>query len=357
MNPLVERWVRQQIRALSVYHVPDPGNLIKLDAMENPYGWPQSLVQEWLQCLREVALNRYPDPEARAVKQRLHEVMAVPEGQDILLGNGSDELIQIIAMAVAAPDRVVLAPEPSFVMYRMISAFVGMRYVGVSLLAEDFRLDMAALKKAIAQHTPAVVFLAYPNNPTGNLWPRAQLEEIIALAPGIVVIDEAYAPFASRSFMGDLGRYDNLLVMRTVSKMGLAGLRLGLLCGPTDWLSEFNKIRLPYNINVLTQASAEFALGHRETFEAQAQRIREDRQSLYDRLNGLPGIKAFRSEANFILFRTPEGRADELFESLKRQGVLIKKLSGHALLDDCLRVTVGTPEENEQFLQALSKAL
>lgn len=357
MTFLVERWVKPQIRALSAYQVPDPGNLIKLDAMENPYGWPHSMVEEWLQCLRHVALNRYPNPEAPAVKQPLREVMGIPEGQDILLGNGSDELIQIIAMAVAAPDRVVLAPEPSFVMYRMISTFVGMRYVGVPLLAEDFQLDMEAMRAAVAQYAPAVTFLAYPNNPTGNLWSREQLEEIIDMAPGIVVIDEAYAPFASGSFVRDLGRFDNLLVMRTVSKMGLAGLRLGLLCGPTEWLSEFNKVRLPYNINVLTQASAEFALDHHEVFEVQAQHIREDRRLLYEKLNDFPDIRAYPSEANFILFRTLDGCADELFESLIHQGVLVKKLSGHPLLEDCLRVTVGKPEENEQFLQALSKAL
>ena len=357
MNSLIERLVRPQIRALSVYHVPDPGNLIKLDAMENPYHWPQSMIEEWLECLRELGLNRYPDPEARRVKRQLREVMAIPEGQDVMLGNGSDELIQIIAMTVAAADRVVLAPEPSFVMYRMIAAFAGMRYTGVPLLRDDFELDMTAMKAAIAQHAPAIVFLAYPNNPTGNLWRREQLEEIIALAPGLVVMDEAYAPFASSSFMDTLGRHENLLVMRTVSKMGLAGLRLGLLIGGADWLAELNKVRLPYNINVLTQASAEFALGHREMFEEQAARIREDRQLLFDRLNALAGIQAFPSEANFILLRTPEGRADELFESVKRQGVLIKKLSGHSLLKNCLRVTVGKPEENEKFLQALSKAL
>ena len=357
MNSLIERWVRPQIRDLSVYHVPDPGNLIKLDAMENPYGWPQSMIDQWLKCLRKLSLNRYPDPEARRVKQQLREVMAVPEGQDVMLGNGSDELIQIIIMTVAETDRVVLAPEPSFVMYRMISAFTGMRYVGVPLLANDFELDIMAMKEAMAQYSPAIVFLAYPNNPTGNLWRRDQLDEIIALAPGLVVMDEAYAPFASQSFMESLGQHENLLVMRTLSKMGLAGLRLGLLSGSVDWLAELNKVRLPYNINVLTQASTEFALGQREVFDQQAQRIREDRQVLYDRLNTLPGIKAFPSEANFILFRTPKGRANEIFESVKRQGILVKKLSGHALLEDCLRVTVGKADENKRFVQALKKAL
>jgi histidinol-phosphate aminotransferase len=325
--------------------------------MENPYTWPQALVDEWLLCLREVGLNRYPDPQASLVKRQLREVMGIPETQDIILGNGSDELIQIITMAVAEADRVVLAPEPSFVMYRLIATLTGMRFIGVPLQTPGFGLDMQAMKQGIERYQPAVVFLAYPNNPTGNLWPRKEVEEILSLAPGLVVVDEAYAPFASDSFIDSAGRYDNLVVMRTVSKMGLAGLRLGLVTGSADWLTHFNKVRLPYNINVLTQVTVEFALRHRGLFDEQAARIRQDRQLMFERLNTLPGIEPFPSEANFILFRTPASRADEIFEEIKRQGVLIKNLSGQDMLGDCLRVTVGKPEENELFLRALGRAL
>lgn len=353
----ITRWIRPEIRALSAYHVPDPGDCIKLDAMENPYTWPQAMVEAWLETLREVSLNRYPDPGARRLNDQLRSCMRVPAGQEILLGNGSDELIQMIALAVAQPGRVVLAPEPSFVMYRMIATLVGMDYVGVPLDA-TFQLDMDAMRVAVETHQPAVIFLAYPNNPTGNLFRAADIEAILDIAPGLVVVDEAYAPFTDASFLDRLGRYDNLLVLRTVSKMGLAGLRLGLLIGGPEWLGEIDKTRLPYNINVLTQASGEFALRHVEVLEEQARRIRADRAALLAALGDLPGLEVYPSDANFILFRVPAGRGQALFEALKTNGVLIKNLSGAGgVLTDCLRVTVGKPEENEAFLRALRAAL
>jgi histidinol-phosphate aminotransferase len=354
----VARWVRPEIRALAPYHVPDAGGLIKLDAMENPYPWPAWLVEEWLATLREVSLNRYPDPAARALKTRLREAMGVPSGMDVLLGNGSDELIQMIALTVAVPGRVVLAPEPSFVMYRMIATLAGMEYRGVALRDGDFGLDMPVMREAIARHTPVVVFLAYPNNPTGNLFDRSDVLEIVATSPGLVVLDEAYTAFAEDSFMAALGAYDNLLVLRTVSKIGLAGLRLGLLAGPRAWLDEIEKTRLPYNINVLTQASAQFALGHGAVFDEQTRRIREDREALSAALRTLPGLQVYDSRANFVLVRTPAGRAGAVFRSLKGHGVLVKNLSGAgAALSDCLRITVGTPQENEACLAALRASL
>ncbi|MFN2339195.1 MAG: histidinol-phosphate transaminase [Gammaproteobacteria bacterium] len=353
----ITRWIRPEIRALSAYHVPDPGDCIKLDAMENPYTWPEWLIEAWLETLREVSLNRYPDPGARQLKERLRACMQVPADMEILLGNGSDELIQMIALAVARPGRVVLAPEPSFVMYRMIATLVGMDYVGVPLDGE-FQLDMAAMGTAIETHQPAVIFLAYPNNPTGNLFRADDIEAILKTAPGLVVVDEAYAPFTDASFLARLRHYDNLLVLRTVSKMGLAGLRLGLLIGAPGWLGEIDKTRLPYNINVLTQASGEFALRHVEVLEEQARMIRTDRAALLAALEELPGLEVFPSDANFILFRVPAGRGQELFDALKERRVLIKNLSGAGgVLADCLRVTVGKPEENEAFLRALRAAL
>lgn len=355
----VNKWIRPEIRALSAYHVPDASDFIKLDAMENPYRWPEDKVEEWQAILRDVELNRYPDPSPAKLKSILGEAMGVPANMEVLLGNGSDELIQMIAMAVAQPGRKIMAPEPSFVMYRMIATFTGMDYLGVPL-NDDFSLDLNAMLAAIEQHQPAVIFLAYPNNPTGNLFERKAVTQIIEAAPGLVVVDEAYHAFADDSFMGDLGagneKHDNLLVMRTVSKMGLAGLRLGLLAGPGAWLSEFDKVRLPYNINVLTQKSAEFALDNREMLDQQTRQICTDREALMQSMQEMQGIEAFPSKANFILFRVTN--ADEVFRSLKAQGVLIKNLSrSGGSLQDCLRVTVGTAEENTAFLNALDSAL
>ncbi len=353
----VERWVRSEIRALAAYHVPDPGDLIKLDAMENPYRWPPEMVEAWLAVLRDTPVNRYPDSAAVEVKAALREAMPIPADADILLGNGSDELIQMIALAVAGEGRTVLAPEPSFVMYRMIGLFTGMDYVGVPLRGDDFALDMPAMLAAIEKHQPAVLFLAYPNNPTGNLWPESELRRLIEACPGLVVVDEAYAPFAGASLLAAVAEYPNLVVMRTVSKMGLAGLRLGLLVGATEWLSEFDKVRLPYNINVLTQVSARFALQHREVFDAQSEAICRERERLFTALQGMAGIAVYPSRANFLLFRVASGQAGRVFASLREQGVLIKNLhAASAQLSDCLRVTVGTPEENRRFLDALAIA-
>lgn len=355
---LAERWVRPEIQALTAYQVPDASGLVKLDAMENPYPWPEELRREWTALLAGTDVNRYPEPRAPALAEALRAAMGVPEGMELLLGNGSDEIIQIICLALAGPGRAVLSVEPSFVMYWMVAGLCGMRYLGVPLRAADFSLDAPALLQAMEEHNPAVVFLAYPNNPSGNLFDEAELLEIIGMAPGLVVIDEAYAPFTDASFIPRLGRFDNLVVMRTLSKMGLAGLRLGLLAGPAAWLGQFDKVRLPYNINRLTQISAAFALRHAEVFDQQTRRIRVDRQRLFDDLTALPGVTPYPSQANFILARMPPGRAGAAFEGMKRRGVLVKRLDGaHPLLADCLRLTIGTPEENRACLEALAASL
>ncbi len=351
----IAQWIRPPIRKLSAYPVPDASGLIKLDAMENPYHWPQDKIDQWLEVLRSAELNRYPDPQAQPLKDRLREVMVVPPDAAILLGNGSDEIIQMIAMAVSGEGRSLLSVDPGFVMYRMIADFCGMDYIGVPL-REDFSLDAEAVLAAIEQHQPAVVFLAYPNNPTGNLFDKADMLRIIAAAPGVVVVDEAYHAFAEDSFMPLLAEHENLLLMRTVSKMGLAGLRLGMLAGAPQWLEEFDKVRLPYNINILTQLSAGFALQHAAMLAAQTQQIKQDRTELYARMQALDALTVFPSQANFILFRVPAGKAASVFEGLKTGGVLIKNMDkAGPLLRDCLRVTVGTAEENAAFLQALAK--
>ncbi|RMG33472.1 MAG: histidinol-phosphate transaminase [Gammaproteobacteria bacterium] len=353
IDSLVAHWVRPEIRRLTPYQVQDASGLVKLDAMENPYTWPEALRDEWADLLRQTDVNRYPDPAARSLTERLAECMDVPEGMQVILGNGSDEIIQMIGMSLSGPGRCVLSVEPGFVMYRMISTFCGMPYVGVPL-GEDFSLDMAAIRQAMDEHQPAVVYLAYPNNPTGNLFDEDAVCEVIEAAPGLVVVDEAYAPFTDASFLPRLGAFDNLVVMRTVSKMGLAGLRLGFLAGPPAWLAEFDKVRLPYNINVLTQVSAEFALRHKAVFDEQTARIREERGRLATALAALPGVTVFPSQANFLLLRTPPGRAGAWFEGLKARGVLVKNMDGgHPLLADCLRITVGRPEENDAVVEGL----
>ncbi len=351
-----ESLVREEVRALTAYHVSPAEGLTKLDAMENPYRLPEDLAARMGERLARVAVNRYPDPAAPRLKQRLREAMGIPTSLDVLLGNGSDEVLQIISLALARPGAVVVAPEPSFVMYRLAAIAAGMRYVGVALRS-DFTLDEETFLAAIERERPALTWLAYPNNPTGNLFPREALLRVIAASPGLVVVDEAYYPFsAGASLLDQVGRHPNLVLVRTVSKLGLAGLRLGLAIGAPAWLHEFEKLRMPYNVNSLSAAAADMLLEHREVFERQAAAIVAERARLERALPALKGVAAFPSAANFVLARVPD--APLAFEALRQRGILVRTLHGtHPLLANCLRLTVGTPDENTRMLEALAQAL
>jgi len=352
---MIGRVVRDDIRALTPYHVPDASGYTKLDAMENPFALPEGLRQELGAIAAAAALNRYPDAEARELKAALTDAMGVPAGMGLLLGNGSDEIIQMLALACARPGAAMLGVEPSFAMFPLVARYCGLRFVGVPLTA-GFELDADAVIAAMTREEAPLVFIAYPNNPTGNLFDTGAVERVIRHAPGLVVIDEAYHPFAQSSFMPRLAEFPNLLVMRTLSKLGLAGLRLGLLAGRPEWIEQLNKLRLPYNVNVLTQVVATHVLAHRAVLDAQATQIRTERRRLIDRLQAMERVQAYPSDANFVLFRVP--RALEMFEALKERRILIKKLAGsHPALEDCLRVTVGTAAENDAFLGALATAM
>lgn len=347
---------RPEVLALSAYHVANAQGFIKLDAMENPYTWSDGLKQSWLARLNDCAINRYPDPQATQLATTLKNLNNLPDEIDLLLGNGSDEIIQLLLMALP-PNSHVLSTTPSFVMYKQISDSLGLNYHGVSLCAENFDLDLSTMLAATEKYNPAVIFIAYPNNPTGNLFDVDAINQIIDAANGLVIIDEAYEPFANNaSFMNRVG--DNILVMRTVSKLGLAGLRLGYIAGQREIIAELDKIRLPYNINVLTQTSVQFALENKTVFEQQTAAICNEREMMLQELNTLNGITAYESAANFILFKTQQNQATRIFEAIKAQGVLIKNVHPQGgLLTDCLRVTIGTPDENQAFLNALKSSL
>ncbi len=347
--------IRPEIAAMSGYKVLDASGMIKLDAMENPYPMPPELRRALGERLAEVPINRYPVPGHDELERAIRARFDVPADAGVVLGNGSDELITMLAVATARPGAVHLAPQPSFVMYELSARLMGSRFVGVPLRA-DFSLDVDAMRAAIAAHRPAIVWLAWPNNPTGNAFDVDAVEAVLAAAPGLVVLDEAYQPFAQDTWMHRLRDNERLVVLRTVSKLGLAGLRLGYLAAAPRWVEQLQKVRAPYNVNVLTDAAARFALENLEVLDAQAARIRRERDLLAQRLLEMPGVEVFPSRANFLLVRVADSERTE--RGLRNRGLLIKDLGRmHDLLRNCLRLTVGTEEENRLLLEALRESL
>jgi histidinol-phosphate aminotransferase len=351
--------VRQDVQSMHAYAIQDSHGLIKLDAMENPYRLPEALQRELGERLGRVAINRYPGRCVADVVAALARHVELPAGCRLMLGNGSDELIGLLAMACDVPGASVLAPLPGFVMYEMSARLQGLGFVGVPLTA-DFELDEAAMLAAIERHRPSITYIAYPNNPTANLWSESTIDAIVAAvgaqSRGLVVFDEAYQPFASRSWMQRMAAKEHVLVLRTLSKFGLAGVRLGYLAGAASLVDEIDKLRPPYNISVLNAEATLFALEHADEFARQAAAIRAERERLQRALAALPGVRPYPSEANMILVRVPD--AKRAFEGMKLRGVLVKHVAGlHPLLANCLRLTVGTPDENGLMIEALQASL
>jgi len=350
--------IRADVQSMHAYAVQDARGLLKLDAMENPHGLPPALRAELGRRLGALALNRYPGERGADLQRALARHAGMPEGFALMLGNGSDELISLLAMACDLPGAAILAPVPGFVMYAMSAQLQGLRFIGVPLTA-DFELDEAAMLAAVAREKPAIVYLAYPNNPTANLWDDAAIERIVeaqGAQGGLVVIDEAYQPFAGTSYIDRVARHDHVLLMRTLSKFGLAGARLGYMMGPAALVAEIDKVRPPYNISVLNCECALFALEHADIFAQQAADIRNQRARIFEALARMPGVKSWPSEANMVLVRVPD--AARTFEGMKGAGVLVKNVSKmHPLLANCLRLTVGTADENTRMLAALEASL
>jgi histidinol-phosphate aminotransferase len=355
-------YIRHDVQSMHAYAVQDAAGMVKLDAMENPYTLPPALQAKLGERIGKLAINRYPGARIEDLKTALRAYAQVPSDYALMLGNGSDELISLLAMACDIPGGKVLAPLPGFVMYAMSAQLQGLEFIGVPLTA-DFELDEAAMLTAINQEKPAITYIAYPNNPTANLWDEGVIKKIIAACAeygGMVVMDEAYQPFSSQSWINQIHAAPeanaNVLLMRTLSKFGLAGVRLGYMTGPAALINEVDKLRPPYNISVLNCECALFALENKEAFTLQAQAIIAQRAMLIEAINQLPGAQALKSDANMFLVRVAD--AAQTFEGLKQRGVLIKNVSKmHPLLHNCLRISVGTPDENHTMLAALRASL
>ncbi len=358
LTATMARVVRADIQGLHAYAVQPSAGMVKVDTMENPHPLPPALQQALGERLGRVAIHRYPAERGDDLKAALAAHAGLPAGCSLMLGNGSDELITLLSMACALPGAVFMSPLPSFVMYGLSAALQGVQFVGVPLTS-DFDLDEAAMLAAIDQHKPAVLYLACPNNPTGNLWDEAVIDRIVdamARHRGLVVIDEAYQPFAARDAMHRLGRQPHVLVMRTMSKFGLAGVRIGYLMGASALIAEIDKLRPPFNISVLNAEAAMFALEHADEYARQAVLIRDQRERLFRALQDMPGVHPWPSQANMVLARVPDAAAT--FAGMKARDVLIKNVSAlHPLLANCLRITVGTPDEVTLTLAALRASL
>ena len=359
--------IRPDVRAMHSYVVQPSTGMLKMDAMENPFALPEALQAALGQRLGALALNRYPGARQNDLKAALAAYAGAPTGYDVVLGNGSDELITLLALACAQPGTghraTLLAPMPGFVMYPMSAQLQGLDFVGVPL-TPDFELDEPAMLAAIAQHKPAITYIAYPNNPTATLWDEGAVQRIIdavGAQGGIVAVDEAYQPFASRTWLtrmqAEPARNAHVLLMRTLSKFGLAGVRLGYMLGQPALVAEIDKVRPPYNVSVLNCEAALFALEHADVFAAQAAELRAQRTVLIAALRAMPGIeKVWNSEANMVLVRVAD--AGKTYEGMKTRKVLIKNVSTmHPLLHNCLRLTVGNAQDNATMLAALQASL
>lgn len=345
----IEQWLRSDIKNIDAYHVPVSKDMIKLDAMESPFGVPEDLKVEFLKCIEQSEVNRYPEADPSPLKDTLRSLMDIPDEFGILLGNGSDELIQLLALA-CSKDDLIMSFEPSFVMYELVSKYVNLEYFGVQLDSNfDINLNDALL--IIEREKPKIIFIAYPNNPTGNCFDYDAIIEIIKSTNSMVILDEAYYAYSDKSFLSEISNFPNLLVLRTISKIGFAGLRLGLLIGDQETIAQLNKLRLPYNINALTQTSANFLLQDKQRIINNAQIIIEERRRLAHELSLFSKFKVYPSQTNFILVHSED--VHSLHTALKENGILIKGFPKGSKLSDFIRISVSEPVENNILIDAI----
>lgn len=350
---LVKSRVKEGIRELSPYSLPNFKCRVKLDGNESPFSLRKEVLEKVIREIKEIPINRYPDPEARMLREKISKITDFPlEG--IVLGNGSDELIEMLMTTFSGGTGKVLYPVPTFSMFRITSIALGLEPLQVEL-DDKFDIDVKSMIKEVRTKNPDLVFLASPNNPTGNRFSDNRIFEILKHSSGVVVLDEAYCDFSGKSFLPLIQQYENLIVLRTMSKVGFAGIRLGILFGRVELIREINKVRLPYNVNSLSQRVAEAVLDRVGFVTEGIQLIIRERGRVYRELKILNGVKAFPSDANFILFRVED--ADGVFKGLMEKGVLIRNFNSPGRLENCLRVTIGTPNENNDFLRALREVL
>ena len=343
--------VKDKVKALKAYHVENVDCEIKLHANENSFPLPPEILKQFEDVFKSTELNRYPDPDCGSLKQTIAKRLNVAP-ENLAIGNGSDELIQILLQVFCDPGETVGFPDPTFAMYSIIAQGMGLKSQTHPLDDQwDFKAE--PFLETLEASQARIAFLSYPNNPTGNCFSAAEVQKVIEKFSGIVVLDEAYHDFAGKSFLSELPKHNNLVILRSLSKIGLAALRVGYAVADPLIIDQIDKVRLPYNSNTLSQKLTERLLNHFAPVQNQLNALLKERDSLIRELSKFKSITVFPSDANFVLFRV-EQDAGALFKQLMENGILIRNLSNHPRLKNCLRVTIGTPEENKAFLEKMS---
>ena len=352
-----KKYLREDINNFKEYFIDNPENMIKLDAMEYPV---DKSLRDVIKSLnineKEILLNRYPESHSQELEKIILDYFGLNSNFGVNFGNGSDELIQNICLAFSKKGNNVMVPSPSFSMYEKIISTVKLKYIP-EYLNEDFDIKIDQMIKNISKYKPAIIFLACPNNPTSNLWDKDKIIQIIESSESIVVIDEAYVDFCESSYIDLIEKYENLVILRTFSKIGFAGLRLGFMISNKEISSIINKIRLPFNINTVSLKIIINIFENFSIIKKNCQNIISLREKLYSDLSELRNIKVLKSSTNFLIFKTLNKSSDEIYKLLKDSNILIKNLNNNSNLKNFLRVTVGTEEENNSFVSTLSKYL
>ena len=345
--------IKSPVRELRAYTLSPDRASVKINQNENPWDAPQELKEESLRRLRAREWSRYPD----FVPQSLHEKLAgfanwTPDG--VIAGNGSNELIQALLMVTIGEGRRVLISEPTFALYRQVATVLGGEVISVPL-ASALTYDADALLETIKQNTPDVTIICSPNNPTGSVISDEELSRLLEATSGIIAVDEAYFEFAGHTVMPLLDAHKNLVVFRTFSKaMAMAALRVGYLLAAPELAREIGKAVLPYNLNAVSQTIAETAVEmYDETLAPLVKKIISERARLFVELERIKGLTVVPSQANFMLLRFSNIEPRHAFKELLQRDILVRDVSGYPMLHDCLRVSVGTPEENDKLLAAL----
>lgn len=346
--------LRPEIRDLEEYHLAQHPHRIKLNQNENPYELPAEVKQEVLDRLAGASWSRYPAfvPEEHIA---LVASFAGWKPAGTLLGNGSNDLLQLIFMAVLERGRTVVLSQPTFTLYKLLARGLGADVCEVAM-TRDLRFDVGAIIEAARRTSAALIVLCSPNNPTGSCLTADEVRSVVESTEGLVVLDEAYVHFASGSLHALLNETDRVIILQTFSKaMGAAGLRFGYALAPVAIARELNKIKLPYSVNIFTLIGAEVFIRKWDIIRWWIGRITEERERVRAGLAAMTGVRVYPSEANFLLVEFLACPAREVFLALARKGILVRDVTSYPMLNRCLRITVGTPEENTAVLTALQE--